>query len=347
MKKFARILSLFLVGVVVATLVMTFQTYRIYSNKIKVDIKILREAVANNFISASVDLELLTRTDEIKNLATTDIKENRDATATLFAEFIKKNPGYSQLRFLTETGNEIVRVDQKTTGEVSISPPSNLQNKATRYYFSDTMKLMPGELYVSPLDLNIEHSKIVYPYEPTIRLATPIADDSGEKVGMLILNFNVAGVLDQLKAVDESDTSYHIYFSNSDGDWFRAPNPEDDWAFMFPDGNVSRVRDQFPILWADVLKTDEDNLLTPMGYFHFEKIKPIELVQQNQDAGGRFTYFSRYLSIRDFYMVVIIRIAREDIPQLFLDNVIIANVFYILVAGALVSLGGMTLQKRR
>ena len=35
------------------------------------------------------------------------------------------------------------------------------------------MKLMPGELYVSPLDLNIEHSKVVYPYEPTIRLATP------------------------------------------------------------------------------------------------------------------------------------------------------------------------------
>ena len=34
------------------------------------------------------------------------------------------------------------------------------------------------------------------------------------------------------------------------------------------------------------------NVLTPEGYFHFEKIKPIELVQQNQDAGDRFTYFS-------------------------------------------------------
>ena len=67
-------------------------------------------------------------------------------------------------------------------------------------------------------------------------------------MGILILNFNVSEVLDQLKKVDEADASYHIYFSNSDGDWFRAPNPEDDWAFMFPDGNAKRVRDEFPIL---------------------------------------------------------------------------------------------------
>ena len=37
---------------------------------------------------------------------------------------------------------------------------SELQDKSLRYYFNETMNLDGGEIYVSPLDLNVENEKI-------------------------------------------------------------------------------------------------------------------------------------------------------------------------------------------
>ncbi len=42
-------------------------------------------------------------------------------------------------------------------GSPTVVPQSGLQNKKNRYYFYDAFKLNRGELFVSPLDLNIEN----------------------------------------------------------------------------------------------------------------------------------------------------------------------------------------------
>ncbi|MEW6233568.1 MAG: GAF domain-containing protein, partial [Chloroflexota bacterium] len=94
---------------------------------------------------------------------------------------------YLQIRFLDENGNELVRVDWDGQRARPI-PPAELQNKADRPYFQETMKLAPGQVYVSPLDLNQEWGRIVIPYQPTIRLATPIFDRQGERRGLVIVN---------------------------------------------------------------------------------------------------------------------------------------------------------------
>ena len=43
---------------------------------------------------------------------------------------------------------------------------------------TDAFRLEPGEIFISPLDLNIEQQKIELPYKPMIRLAMPVADQS-------------------------------------------------------------------------------------------------------------------------------------------------------------------------
>lgn len=238
-----------------------------------------------------------------------------------------------------------MRVNQTSKGTFVV-PQTELQNKADRYYFSDTMKLERGEYYISPLDLNIEGNKVVEPYEPTLRLSTPVFDSMNRKAGIVILNFNAQEVLNAIETQDENNPSYKLYFTNSDGDWFRGPSKEDDWAFMFPGGENRRVRYQFPLLWAKILKTDSGSYLGSEGYFYFSKIKPINLIQQNKAISESFSYFSRYLQVRDYYMVVIIHLPSELYAGLMMNKVISVNLFYILSAGGLLGAFGILLRKK-
>jgi len=57
-------------------------------------------------------------------------------------------------------------------------PDKELQKKGKRYYFSDSFKLKPGQIFVSPLDLNVEHGHLEKPIKPMIRFGTPVVDIS-------------------------------------------------------------------------------------------------------------------------------------------------------------------------
>ena len=106
----------------------------------------------------------------------------------MFFSFSKEIRNYDQIRFIDETGQEIIRVDFDGGRPESI-PQKLLQNKAERYYFKDTMKLGRREVYVSPLDLNVENGQVEQPHRPMIRFGTPIFDHLGQKRGVIIINY--------------------------------------------------------------------------------------------------------------------------------------------------------------
>ncbi len=346
MKKILLFSVLFIIGSSASFLLITFQSYITYNNQIQSDIAVLQEDVSSNFITTSLDLKKATQVPELSGAFHPNTAASRLELAKVFEELIKSSPSYTQMRYLDAMGNEIVRVDQTKKG-ISIVAQSQLQNKANRYYFSDTMKLEKDEYYISPLDLNVEGSKVVIPYEPTLRLATPVFNSKDEKVGMVIINYTVENVLSKLELKDEKNPLYQIYFANSDGDWFRGPSPEDNWAFMFPDVGVHRVNKKFPLLWAKILTTDFGSVVTPEGYFYFGKIKPISLVQQNESIKESFSYFSRYLEVRDYYMVVIVHMPRELFAQLLVNEVLVANILYIVSAGVVLGFAGSLLARKK
>lgn len=79
---------------------------------------------------------------------------------------------YDQLRFIDPQGMEQVRVDLRDDGGVVIAD-EDLQDKSGRYFFQEAMRLPKGSIYMSPLDLNIEHGQVERPYKPMLRLAPP------------------------------------------------------------------------------------------------------------------------------------------------------------------------------
>jgi len=115
-----------------------------------------------------------------------------------YAAFARAYPYIYQVRFLDQAGREVVRVDRRD-GRLYTVPEAELQDKSGRYYVSEGMEHEPGQVYVSPLDLNIERGVVEKPERPVIRFATPIVDRKGVKRGLLIINLHAAFMLGQIQ----------------------------------------------------------------------------------------------------------------------------------------------------
>ncbi|MDP3672152.1 MAG: ATP-binding protein [Telluria sp.] len=123
--------------------------------------------------------------------------EHDYATLTSYSRYV------DQIRLLGADGQELVRADRRPEG-VTIVPAQTLQFKGDRYYFRSTIGLEPGQLYISPLDLNVEFGKVEKPERPVIRVATPVADADGRKLGILVINLHADLLLEQVQQMADA-----------------------------------------------------------------------------------------------------------------------------------------------
>ncbi len=160
---------------------------------------IRRKAFFQNYLSGiSTDLQnLSTHQSVIALVKTLNSRQKRHLTKhlkaveTLFDKFSQIKKIYMQIRYLDNTGQERVRVNFDGHNS-QIVRGKHLQNKSNRYYFQDSLNLAEGNIYISPLDLNIERGKIEVPFKPAIRFATPVfIQEKNEKKRAGIIIFNV------------------------------------------------------------------------------------------------------------------------------------------------------------
>ncbi len=147
----------------------------------------------------------------------------------IFVSMMQARSEYMQLRYLDENGNEMVRVDSQGT-TIEVIDGEQLQNKGDRDYFYETMELDLGEIYVSRLNLNQERGKIEIPYRPTIRYATPIFSQDGERKGIVIANVKANNLFQQLKELNrEQDITAFII--DEQGYYLDRPDEKKAWSF--------------------------------------------------------------------------------------------------------------------
>ncbi|MDD4650557.1 MAG: PAS domain S-box protein, partial [Desulfoplanes sp.] len=108
--------------------------------------------------------------------------------AQLFPHFLRTRDLYDQIRVLDADGWEVFRGNLEKDG-VEIVPHSRLQYKGERYYFQQVQKSAPGQIYVSPIDLNRENGQIEQPFKPMLRIVAPVFDAGKRFAGALVLNF--------------------------------------------------------------------------------------------------------------------------------------------------------------
>jgi len=244
----------------------------------------LKKTTIEDFLnSSSEDVLFLSNLSNLDQLINTDKLNLREELIKNvekdFLEFSKEKSKYYQVRYLDQDGLEVVRVDYDKLTH-SIIPKEKLQNKKGRYYFDDTMLKNKGDVFVSPLDLNIENGAIEIPYNPVIRYGTPVFDEQGSPKGIVILNIYAQNFLDGLHNSSEINNS--ILLVNNDGYYLHNHVDRDkEWGFMF--NNNDNIYNDYPNIVKDIFSTgtgviyDKDT----HKYFISEKIIPNSFSDNN------------------------------------------------------------------
>ncbi len=223
----------------------------------------------NKFENLRADILFLRKTPPIEGIIRTQEGNGGDKNTNstykkwveqmqvTFLSMMEAKPYYMQLRYIDNTGKEIVRVDSDGTN-INVISDSQLQNKADTDYFSATMKLKPGEVYVSSLNLNKERGRIEIPYKPTIRYATPIFNPKGERKGFVIINALGSTLIDMVKNFNP-ELSDQSFILNQDGYYLAHPNPKKAWGFDLKT-NENIKNDYSPDIVAKILLGGKGNL---------------------------------------------------------------------------------------
>ncbi|MEH2353975.1 ATP-binding protein [Nostoc sp.] len=282
-----------LVGVIIATIYyQQVQTEKILlkTNELrKVDLQ--TKVISGDFHSVVSDLMVISKQNELQRILE-GVNRQQQALSQEFLLFSGYKKLYDQIRFLDQSGKEVVRVNFNQ-GEPTIVPEEKLQVQAKRYWFNDTLRLNQGQVFVSPLDLNIERGQVEQPLKPMIRFGTPVFDSRGQKRGIVVLNYFGAKLLDNFNQAFANASSQGMLL-NADGYWLKGAKPEDEWGFMFADVyDELRLRKNrtfgqaFPQAWQQISQKESGQFQTAEGMFTFTTVYPLVEGQKSSTGAGQ------------------------------------------------------------
>jgi PAS domain S-box-containing protein len=169
----------------------------------------------------------------------------RDRIAARLAAEIEAKPSYGQFRIIgvDDDQRELVRVDRSgPNGAARIVPDSELERKSERSYFQETIRLAPGEVYVSPIDLATRQGGTTALHIPTLRVATPLFTPDGKPFGIIIANIDMRPALDRVRSTTSSGGE--IYVVNARGDYLVHPDRAREFGSLR--GHPTNWRNDFP-----------------------------------------------------------------------------------------------------
>lgn len=235
------------------------------------DLNLLQIVLCQDLRSVAADLMVLAENESLGEYLASPSRELTGKLEQRYRNFANDRRVYSQVRFIDDDGNEVVRVNT-SDDETVIVTEDLLQNKGSRYYFKETIRRNRGEIFVSPLDLNLENGKIETPFNPVLRVGTPVFDRGGSRRGMVMLNYRANLLLERFEGVFPLRDSSSFEILNKEGFWIRGASKDKEWGFMFSEGKT--LQQDNPPLWTALQKKGEGQMRLKKGLYSFAAIYP-------------------------------------------------------------------------
>ncbi|HUW50294.1 MAG TPA: diguanylate cyclase [Sulfuricella sp.] len=246
------------------------QTARIEARD-AMQVELASKLIGHDFETVTSDLRMLSKMPDTLAFINSGKNSDRGRLAELFRVFASESKLYDQVRFVDARGMEAVRINYGNHSAV-IVPDDRLQDKSGRYFFRDAFKLAAGQIYVSPLDLNVERNQLELPYKPMIRFGAPVFDRNGQKKGVVLLNYFGSVLLNNFKTVF-TGSGQRAMLLNREGYWLSSPDPGDEWGFML--GRQRTFGKDLPEEWKRILTADHGSIRTSNGVFTFATVYPL------------------------------------------------------------------------
>ncbi|MBI5330992.1 MAG: PAS domain-containing protein [Betaproteobacteria bacterium] len=299
-------------------------------------IQLAEQVIHQEMDAVLSDLRYLSQHNELKAYLENTNPEHRRNLALEYLVVAKQKRVYDQIRFIGLNGREEVRIDH-AGGKPVIREEPDLQDKHDRYYFQEAQWLSPGQIYVSPFDLNVERGVIEQPIKPTIRFVVPVADAYGLIRGVVALNYQGQRLIDKLGALAGGANS--IWLLNAEGHWLIGPSRQVEWGFMPAYAPMpAPAQDRFASFRRRAMAETSGAHGLQDAWIRFERIYPLSGGHRPADA----TDFAQPASAERYSWTLAVALASPTpqtphtlLPQELWTTYAVLSLFAFFAAGAL------------
>ena len=250
-------------------------------------IVIAQENRIYNFLNKYRDKLIAVKSNvNVQKYIKTDFKNDKDISM-LFESVLQTNPNIQQLRYIADTGMEIIRFEKKDKKIVKVDK-KYLQDKSDRYYFKEIMKIKKDSIWYSKMDLNVEKGKIELPIKPVIRIAVKM------RKGFMIANVCIKELSKKMRM----SPMFEVFIIDKDGNFIF--HKDDKYSFSkYLKQNIS-IHDEFQDTSKDILKKE---------YFSLGAVASKKLNINNNDKSIIIIRLSKEISkkrVEEFYNIFFI-----------------------------------------
>lgn len=181
--------------------------------------------------------------------------ENKKDVLDLFLHIKKSFMDITQIRYLDNMGNEILRVDGsaisvfRADAKSIIVEDEKLQNKGNKEYFKKFIKSEPLTIKYSKINLNKEHGEVTIPKEPTIRMGITVYGNGTQAKGVLIYNISLRSFFQDMF----NHFLYDFIIVDSKGDYIF----HHDLKYGLLGNEPYTLKDEFSEFYNEILKSNE------------------------------------------------------------------------------------------
>ena len=240
-----------------------------YQHQQQLHLTKITQSVSNNLQWLINDLSLIksfvTRSDYLNSPTEHNLLFIQENLVSLMQA---RHSQYVQARFIDTSGQEKVRVDNKS-GQTTIISDNKLQNKSHRYYFEETMKTPANSIFFSRFDLNFEQGQLEQPIRPMLRVSMKVLDNQSNPAGIVIINYDGTSFIQNLRNIARG--SKHFWLVNPQGYWMIGDNREVEWAFMWPDKSDITLPNKHPAIWKEITTTQPNSEIQSAVSQHIEE----------------------------------------------------------------------------
>lgn len=213
--------------------------------------------------------------------------KNHQDKALLLEDMIlmsQSHKDFMQVRFIDEKGYEQVRVNLVDDNPLSVGQ-FELQNKSHRPYFKNTVEVKNGEIYISPIDLNIERKKVEIPFQRVIRFGTPIKQND-TLLGVIVINRYLNNFFAKMEARYKKLQS-NFMLLNSSG-YYLLASENYTFGFQFDSLQQESLQYQNPDIFTQIQELGNEGNITynDVAYIFKKSDLQLELNIRNPFSGN-------------------------------------------------------------
>jgi len=289
-----------------------------------------KDIIINNLTHIFSDLTFLANQQDLTRISDSISMTGRRFLGIDFKLFLESKSVYDQIRFINPEGMEMVRANFNS-GSPAIVSADQLQSKKHRYYFTKTVSWQKSEVFISPMDLNMEHGEIEIPRKPVIRFGTPVINNAGENRGLVMLSYLGNTLINELTSTSSKRQSEFMLL-NSEGYWLIGPRPEDDWTFMYDERLHRTFGNDHPQAWEKISRSESGHFVENGRMYTYDTFHPRELlIEAGMGSNTSSEGFLAHINSSELNWKIVSCISPEVLKNLSRNSFKQLQLFYILI----------------